>query len=152
MGKVLHIMRKLEKHVYGLESPPFCLEESKAIPLIQSFHVRREMVANDLQSAAALLNPYLLHDKELADDADAMSACKRVLEKICKPDEYAAVVREFVAFRHREPPFHNMLNPGEQMLSAHAWWDFEGACGKFTAPLAKRILAQPVSSSSCERN
>ncbi len=98
MGKVLHIMRKLEKHVYGLESPPFCLEERRATPLIQAFHVRRKMVDNDLQSAAALLNPYLLHDKELADDADAMSACKRVLEKICKPDEYAAVVREFMAF------------------------------------------------------
>jgi hypothetical protein len=152
MGKVLHIMRKLQKHVYGLQSPPFCLAESKVIPLVQSFNARRKMVVNDLQSAAALLNPYLLEDEDLADDADAKSACKRVLERLCEPDEYGEVVREFMAFRHKDPPFHKMLNPKKQMLSAHAWWDFEGACGKFIAPLAKRILAQPVSSSSCERN
>jgi hypothetical protein len=45
-----------------------------------------------------------------------------------------------------------MLDPAEQKLLAHAWWDFEGACGKLIAPIAERILAQPVSSSSCERN
>ena len=106
----------------------------------------------DLHYAGALLNPYLLHDKELADDQDAKQACKRVLTKICKPEEYAKVVKEFMAFRNRDPPFHNMLEPDEQQLSAHAWWDFEGACGKLIAPIAKRILAQTVSSSSCERN
>ena len=98
------------------------------------------------------MNPYLLHDKELADDQNATERCKKVLMKICDPKEYAKVVKEFVAFRHREPPFHNMLEPGEKMLSAHAWWDFEGACGKLTAPIAKRILAQSVSSFACERN
>ena len=90
---------------------------------------RRNLGETDLHYAWALLNPYLLHDKELADDTDATEACKRVIMKICKPGEYAMVVKEFVAFRHRTPPFHNMLDPGEQMLSAHAWWDFEGACG-----------------------
>ena len=36
--------------------------------------------------------------------------------------------------------------------SPYTWWDFEGACGKLLAPIAKRILAQTVSTSSCERN
>ena len=152
MGKVLHITRKLEEHVLTLSEKPFYLSSHLAIPLVKSFYERRKMVETDLHYAGALLNPYLLQDKELADDQYATDACKRVLMKICKPRDYANVVKEFVAFRHREPPFHNMLDPKEQKMSAHAWWDFEGACGKLIAPIAKRILAQPVSSSSCERN
>ena len=152
MGKVLHIMNRLGKHVLGLRNEPFHLDPQKAEALEKSYWERRNMVETDLHYAGALLNPYLLHDKELADDLDATEKCKRVLMKICKPREYADVVKEFVAFRHREPPFHNMLDPGEQKLSAYAWWDFEGACGKLIAPIAKRILAQSVSSSSCERN
>ena len=110
------------------------------------------MIETDLHYVGALLNPYLLHNKELGDNQYATDACKRVIRKICQPGTYPHVVKEFVAFRHRDPPFHDMLDPAEQKLSAHAWWDFEGACGKLIAPIAKRILAQPVSSSSCEQN
>ena len=45
-----------------------------------------------------------------------------------------------------------MLDPKQQKCSPYAWWDFEGACGKLLAPIAKRILARTVSTSSCERN
>ena len=45
-----------------------------------------------------------------------------------------------------------MLDPKQQKCSPYAWWDFEGACGKLLAPIAKRVLAQTVSTSSCERN
>ena len=105
MGKVLHIMRNLEKHVLSLEGHPFRLVANLAEPLERSFFKRHEMGETDLHYAGALLNPYLLHDKELADDQDAMDTCKRVLMKICKPGEYSSVVKEFVAFRHREPYF-----------------------------------------------
>jgi len=43
-----------------------------------------------------------------------------------------------------------MLDPSEQKLSAHAWWNFEGACEKLIAPIAKRILGQSMSLFSCE--
>jgi len=55
----------------------------------------------DLHFAKALLNLYLLHDKELADDLDATDAYRRVIMKICDPKDYVKVVKEFVAFRHR---------------------------------------------------
>src|SRR5450759_4943167 len=45
-----------------------------------------------------------------------------------------------------------MLDPKDHKCSAHDWWAFEGACGKLIAPIARRILGQTVSSSSCERN
>jgi hypothetical protein len=45
-----------------------------------------------------------------------------------------------------------MLDPKDQKCSAHDWWAFEGACGKLIAPIARRILGQTMSSSSCEWN
>ena len=57
-----------------------------------------------------------------------------------------------LAFRHKQPPFHNMLDPKQQKCSIHRWWDFEEACGKLIVRIARRILAQTVSSSSCEPN
>jgi len=78
------------------------------------------MVETDLHYAGALLNLYLLHDKELVNDLDAIERCKRVLMQICKSKEYVDVVRKFVAFQHKEPSFHNMFNLGEQKLSTHA--------------------------------
>jgi len=56
------------------------------------------MGETNLHYSRALLNPYLLHDKELANNQDATNACKRVIMKICDPKEYAKVVKEFIAF------------------------------------------------------
>ena len=75
-----------------------------------------------------------------------------MLRNLCTPETYPDVVQEFLAFRHKCAPFHDMLDPKQQKCSPYAWWDFEGAFGKLLAPIAKRILAQTVSTSSCERN
>jgi hypothetical protein len=57
-----------------------------------------------------------------------------------------------LAFRHKQGPFHDMLDPKDQKCSLHNWWAFEGACRKLIAPIARRILGQTVSSSSYKRN
>jgi len=75
----------------------------------------------DLHDAGALLNLYLLHDKELADDLDATTTCKRMFERLCSPETYPDVVLEFLAFRHKQQSFHNMLDPKHQKCSAHTW-------------------------------
>ncbi len=98
MGKVLHIMRNLEKHVFSLRQEPFGLSSDLAIPIEKSFGKRREMVQTDLHYRGALLNPYLLHDKELVNNQYATNACKRVIRKICQPGTDPDVVKEFVAF------------------------------------------------------
>ena len=152
MGKIRHIFHNVEKHIERVKDEFFPLDGGESIDVEKHFRDRWALVRTDLHDAGALLNPYLLHDKELADDLDAITACKRVLGKLCSPETYPDVVLEFLAFRHKEPPFHNMLDPKQQKCSPHAWWDFEGACGKLIAPIARRILAQTVSSSSCERN
>ena len=152
MEKIRHIFRSVEKHIHSIRAEFFEMDDEDFIDVGRHFRDRWALVKTDLHDAGALLNPYLLHDKELADDSDAITACKRVLERVCSPETYPHVVLEFLAFRHKEPPFHNMLDPKHQKCSAHAWWDFEGACGKLIAPIARKILAQTVSSSSCEHN
>lgn len=152
MGKIRHIFRNVEKHIHSVREEFFEINDEETIDVEKHFRERWALVKTDLHDAGALLNPYLLHDKELADDLDAITACKSVLGRLCSPKTYPDVVLEFLAFRHKQPPFHNMLDPKQQKCSAHAWWDFEGACGKLIAPIARRILAQTVSSSSCERN
>jgi len=94
----------------------------------------------------------LLHDKELANASDATTAYKRVLEKVCSLKTYPDMVLEFLAFRHIQSHFYNILDPKHQKCSAYAWWDFEDTCGKLIVPIARRILAQTMSLSSCERN
>ena len=147
MGKVLAILCNLEKHVLALRTNPFNLDSDFTDLAERQFYARKQMISIDLHSASALLNPYLLHDEELSDDSDVVTACKRVLRNLCTPETYPDVVQEFLAFRHKRAPFHNMLHPKQQKCLQYAWWNFEGACGKLLAPIAKQILAQTVSTS-----
>jgi hypothetical protein len=152
MGKILHIFRNLEKHIVSFRDEPFRLDHDMANSIEDAFYNRWTMVKTDLHYAGALLNPYLFHDKELANDSDSLTAYKRVLRKLCSPEMYPDVVQDFLAFRHKQGPFHDMLDPKDQKCLAHDWWAFEGACRKLIAPIARRILGQTVSSSSCEQN
>jgi hypothetical protein len=90
MGKILHI--NLEKHVVSFRGKPFRLDHDMAAPMEDAFYNRWAMVKTDLHSTGALLNPYLVHDKELADNSDSLTACKRVLRKLCSPETYPDIV------------------------------------------------------------
>jgi len=68
MGKVLHILRKLQKHVFALAGESFILDLQLAKTLKKVFKKRRKMVETNLHYVGALLNPYLLYDEKLADD------------------------------------------------------------------------------------
>jgi hypothetical protein len=100
MEKILYIFRNLEKHVVSFRGEPFRLDHDMADPMEDAFYNRWIMVKIDLHYAGALLNPYLLHDKELANDCDSFIAFKRVLQKLCSLETYPDVVQDFLAFRH----------------------------------------------------
>jgi hypothetical protein len=152
MGKILHIFYNLEKQVLSLRGEPFRLDYDMANAMEDAFYNRWTMVKTNLHYSGALLNPYLLHDKELADDSYSPIECKRVLQKLCPPETYPDVVQDILAFRHKHGPFHNMLDPKDQKYSAHDWWTFEGTCGKLIVPIIRQILGQTMSSSSCKQN
>jgi hypothetical protein len=138
----------LEKHVLSLRGEPFRLDHNWANTMEDAFYNRWRMVRTYLHYAGALLNPYLLHNKELADDSDSLIACKRVLQKLCLLETYPDVVQDFF----KQGPFHEMLDPKDQKCSTYDWWVFESAFGKLIVPIARQILGQTVSSSSYEHN
>jgi hypothetical protein len=57
-----------------------------------AFYSQWDMVTINLHYAGALLNPYLLHDKELANNSNSLTGCKTVLQKLCPPETYPNVV------------------------------------------------------------
>ena len=109
MGKIRHIFRNVEKHIHTMREEFFEVDDEKTIDVEKHFRKRWALVKTNLHDAGALLNPYLLQNKELVDDLDAITVCKRVLRRLCSPETYPDVVLQFLAFRHKQPPFHNML-------------------------------------------
>jgi hypothetical protein len=106
----------------------------------------------DLYYAGTHMNPYLFYDKELVDNSYSLIAYKKVLQKLSPPKTYLDVFQDFLAFRHKQGLFHDMLDPKDQKCLAHDWWAFEGTWRKLIAPITRHILRKMVSSSSCKRN
>jgi hypothetical protein len=80
---------------------PFRLDHNMANAMEDAFYNRWTVVRTDLHYAGALLHPYLLPDKELADDNDSLIVYKKVLRKLCPLETYPDVVQDFLAFRHK---------------------------------------------------
>ena len=152
LGKAYVVLRNLEKHVLSLRHEPFKLDSDNADYCEDSFYERKAMIKSPLQCAAALLNPYLIDDEDLHNDTDAMASAKEVLLSMAPPTLKEVVIEEFFAFREAYPPFRDVRESSKSQLPPSGWWDIYGSAGKFISPIAKRILAQPLSSSSCERN
>ena len=92
MEKILYVFRNLEKHVVSFRGEPFRLDHNMAGAIEDALYNRWTMVKTDLHYVGVLLNPYLLHDKELVDDSDSLTVCKKVLQKLCSPGTYLDVV------------------------------------------------------------
>ena len=152
LGKAYVVLRNLEKHVFSLRLEPFKLDSLHAHFCEASFKERKGMITSPLQCAAALLNPYLHDDEELQNDTEAMASAKEVLLLLAPPLLKEVVIEEFFAFRESFPPFADVRDSGKSQLPPCGWWDIYGSVGKYISPIAKRILAQPLSSSSCKRN
>ena len=94
MEKILYIFRNLEKHVLSLKDELFRLDHNWTNTMEDAFYNHWRMVKTYLYYAGALLNPYLLHNKELANDSDSLIVCKRVLQKLCLLETYPDVVQD----------------------------------------------------------
>ena len=108
-GKILQIIFKLEKHFQTLQNEPFALALELADQAKQDFHYHCDMMRTDLYHVGALLNPYLLHNKELANDGNGIIACKQVFWRLALEEKYSLVVEEFLAFWHKLFLFHDMI-------------------------------------------
>jgi hypothetical protein len=153
MGKAWIVMKKVEKHVYALRDPPFSLEAHYAEHAEEAFKARWAMMRTDLHYAAALLNPFLLDEVVLEDDNDAKEAIISVLRKLTVGGfAFADALSEYQSFRDRRGIFAGLPDVNTLNLEPHEWWDLLGGGARTLSPIAKKILAQVCSSSSCERN
>lgn len=154
MGVAWITMKKLKEHVFNLRKEPFNLPEEIANHLESSFMARWKKMRTDLHYAAALLNPYLASNREIQNDGEAKRALNRVVRKLCGPlgVSFEQVMIEITEYEELRGPY-SPLEAGDisnNNLLPHQWWNRVG--GDSLPQIAKRILAQTCSASSCERN
>ena len=151
--KAYKVMKNLEKQIIGLQYEPFKLPVPVFEALHRQFKSRWDMMRTDIHHAAALLNPRLVDDKELRADTKAQAGLNRVFLKLAAPEHLTELLNEFHAFFFKLPPYTDAWNVQKYDGAPHLWWHMVGATvGKLLPPIARRVLAQVVSSSSCERN
>jgi hypothetical protein len=155
MGNVYMIMRALRHHVAALHNAPFNMPSDLVEPFEVALQNREALVASDLHYAGALLNPHFIKDMELRDDQNAMAGLMRVFQRLTDTaEEFQAVKAEFNLYFHTMSPYcgeHVWSSMGVKKVP-HLWWFTSGSVGKLLPCIVRRILAQVVSSSSCERN
>jgi hypothetical protein len=154
-GNIFIIKRALRHHMATLRNTPFNMPNNLVEPLELALRNKEAMVASDLHYAGVLFNPHLIKDMELRDDQHAMAGLMRVFQRLSDTaEEFQAMKAKFNLY------FYTMsLYCGEHVWSpmgvkevAHVWWFTSTSVGKLLPRIARRILAQVVSSSSCERN
>jgi hypothetical protein len=155
MGNVYIFIRALRHHMTALHNVPFNMPSNLVEPLEVALRNREAMVASNLHYAGVLLNPHLIKDMELCDDQHAMAGLMRVFQRFtATAEEFQVLKAEFNLYFHTMSPYY-----GEHVWSSmgvkevpHLWWFTSGSVGKLLPRIAWRILAQVVSSSSCEQN
>jgi hypothetical protein len=155
MGNVYMIMRAMCQHVAALHSAPFNMPSDLMEPFEVALKNKEALVASDLHYAGALLNPHFIKDMELRDDQNAMAGLMRVFQRLTDTaEEFQAVKAEFNLYFHTMSPYcgEHVWSSMEVKEVPHLWWFTSGSVGKLLPRIARRILAQVVSLSSCERN
>lgn len=154
MAKVHVIMTNLEKHIKSLRNEPVCLPPSIANNVEERLQKLWSQLRTELHFEGALLNPYLINDRVLHDDCDARTALQSVFEKYAasNTEVLGGLLQEFHAYQHKVAPYDVGWNVDNLKVTPHVWWDQLGYRGKHLPRLARRLLAQVVSSSSCEQN
>jgi hypothetical protein len=155
MGNVYMIIRALCHHVATLHSAPFNMPSDLVEPFEIALRNREALVASDLHYAGALFNPHLIKDMELRDDQNAMAGLMRVFQRLTDTaEEFQAMKAEFNMYFYTMSPYcgeHVWSSMGVKEVP-HLWWFTSGSVGKLLPHIARRILAQVVFFSSCERN
>jgi hypothetical protein len=155
MGNVYMIMRALRHHVAALHNAPFNMPSDLVEPFEVALWNREAMVASDLHYASTLLNPHLIKKMELRDDQNAMAGLMRVFQRLTNTaEEFQAVKAEFNLYFHTMSPYcgeHVWSSMGVKEVP-HLWWFTSSSVGKLLPRIVRRILAQVVTTSSCERN
>ncbi len=146
-------MKTLEKHMQSLGDPPFSLPPKLASCVKSQFQHQWRMMKTNLHYVRAFLNPYLLGNNMIHDDVNAKEGIKRVLWKmLVDATSYVQALTNFANLAEGQGPFADIPATTSLNIPLHEWWGLIGTSARTFAPIAKCILAQVCSTSSCERN
>jgi hypothetical protein len=155
MGNIYIIIRALRHHVAALHNAPFNMLGHLVDALEVALRKREALVYSDLYYVGVLLNPHLIHNMDLCDDQHAMAELMKVFQDFSDTnEEFQAVKVEFNLYFYTLSLYcrDHVWSPTGLKEVAHVWWFISGKIGKLLRHIARRILAQVVSYSSCERN
>ena len=147
------VMYDLKIHVQRFAEPPFRLGLELARQALLSFENRWALMMTDLHWAGGMLNPTLRGWAPLHEHDQSRRILNRVFRKLA-PDEktYVRVLNQYQDFLENRGPFQDAVDPILQGAPPHEWWDVMGSEAKALQTIARRILAQVCSISSCEQN
>ena len=107
----------------------------------------------DLHWAKGMLNPTLLRWAPLYEHDQFRRILNRVFRKLAPDDEtYVRILNQYQDFLENKGPFQKAVDPILQGAPPHEWWNALGSEAKALQTIARKILAQVCSISSCERN
>ncbi|XRB25433.1 DUF659 domain-containing protein [Pseudoscourfieldia marina] len=86
------------------------------------------------------------------ENEEVMAGFLLAAERILGNEDAAKALEEFATYRSKRGYFANKLvQAAAKTMPAHLWWKMHGASTPMLRKLAMRVLAQPASSSGCER-
>jgi hypothetical protein len=114
---------------------------------------RWKMLMTNVHYAKAFVNPYLLGEAHLYDEANTKEALNKVLWKTTSIlTTYALILRDFVDFAKSKSPFFDTSLLKDLDLFPYEGWDLIGINGHTFAPIVHCILAQVCFASLCKWN
>ena len=153
IGMAWRVMYHLKTHVQGFAEHPFCLglELAQRAPL--SFENRWALMMTDLHWVGGMLNPTLRRWAPFYEYDQSRRILNRVFKKLASNEEtYIHVLIQYQDFLENRRSFQEAVDPIVQGAPLHEWWDAMGSEAKALQTIARQILAQVCSISSCEQN
>ena len=152
-GMAWRVMYDLKIHMQGFAEPPFCLGLELARRALLSFENRWALMMTGLHCAKGMLNPTLRGWAPLHEHDQSRRILNRVLRKLVPDDKtYIHVLNQYQDFLENRGPFQEAVDSILQGAPLHEWWNAMGSEAKALQTIARQILAQMCSISSCERN
>ncbi|XP_059638798.1 uncharacterized protein LOC132281076 [Cornus florida] len=131
-----------------------CINQANYMQIWVLFEKRRiENVIHPIHAAAAFLNPTFMCSEDFRENREMKDGIDFMLGNFIIEEEKEDFIRELQFYRMKITTL--FTNTAKTMLKTshpRVWWDYCGNCLPVLQKYAIRILSQPCSSSSCERN
>jgi hypothetical protein len=151
-GKVYRFCFDVSQHLQGnFGLPAAVIRQVRAI-----WKTRWDQMDSPVHGAAYCLDPQFWDDDGLGPSGSDQSKDHLfdMIEKLLPEEKEQQAARlSYASFRAKEVQFARPRAVADaDVMPAHQWWDTHAGAHPELQRVAKRLLAQPVSACTCERN